>query len=81
MARVSKSQFKAKTLELLRQVEMTGEPLVVTARGKPTIELRPYRPPTDSSVAKPRGTVHRYGGPFEPAGLDDWEVLHLATVS
>jgi prevent-host-death family protein len=81
MDRVSKSQFKARTLELLRQVEMTGKPLVVTARGKPTIELRPYRPPTDSPVAKPRGAAHRYQGSFEPVGLDDWEVLHLATVS
>jgi antitoxin (DNA-binding transcriptional repressor) of toxin-antitoxin stability system len=41
---VSKSRFKAKALELFRQVTTSGEPLVVTDHGRPTLEVRPYRP-------------------------------------
>jgi antitoxin (DNA-binding transcriptional repressor) of toxin-antitoxin stability system len=41
--RVSKTAFKARACELLRQVEMMGETLVVTDRGYPTVEVRPYR--------------------------------------
>jgi antitoxin (DNA-binding transcriptional repressor) of toxin-antitoxin stability system len=33
--RVSKSQFKARALEFFRQVETTGEPLIVTDHGEP----------------------------------------------
>lgn len=41
--RVSKAVFKAKACELFRRVEMLGESVVVTDRGQPTIEIRPYR--------------------------------------
>jgi antitoxin (DNA-binding transcriptional repressor) of toxin-antitoxin stability system len=41
--RVSKAVFKARACELFRQVEMLGESVVVTDRGQPTIEIRPYR--------------------------------------
>ncbi|MGH2365063.1 MAG: type II toxin-antitoxin system prevent-host-death family antitoxin [Chloroflexota bacterium] len=34
---VSKSQFQAKAFELLREVEATGEPIVVTHKGEPRI--------------------------------------------
>ena len=40
---VTKSQFKAKALELLRKIERTGEPVVVTDHGKPAVEVRPYQ--------------------------------------
>ena len=41
--KVSKSYFKAHALELLRRVEATGEPLILTDRGRPVLEVRPYR--------------------------------------
>ena len=40
---VSKSEFKARALELFRQVEASGERLIVTDHGKPVLEVRPYR--------------------------------------
>ncbi|CAG4897818.1 type II toxin-antitoxin system Phd/YefM family antitoxin [Paraburkholderia gardini] len=40
--RVSKAIFKSRACELFRQVEMLGETVVVTDRGQPTIEIRPY---------------------------------------
>jgi prevent-host-death family protein len=43
LMKVSKSHFKAHAPELLRRVEATGEPLVLTHRGRPVLEVRPYR--------------------------------------
>jgi prevent-host-death family protein len=71
---VSKSEFKARALELFRQVEATGEPIVVTDHGKPALEIRPYR-----AVAKRnpldvlRGSVLRFDDPLSSVGDDAWE--------
>jgi antitoxin (DNA-binding transcriptional repressor) of toxin-antitoxin stability system len=76
---VSKSQFKARALELLRQVEATGERLVVTDHGKPVIEVRALR--EDKTEARDpldvlRGSVLRYDRPFDPAvPEEEWEAL------
>ena len=43
MQTVSKSQFKARALEFFREVERTGQDLVITDRGKPVLKLTPYR--------------------------------------
>ena len=40
--RVSKAVFKSRACELFRQIEMLGETVIVTDRGQPTIEIRPY---------------------------------------
>jgi antitoxin (DNA-binding transcriptional repressor) of toxin-antitoxin stability system len=50
---VSKTLFKAKALKYFRQVETTGEPLIITDRGHPTLELRPLKPsPTRTKPSK-----------------------------
>jgi antitoxin (DNA-binding transcriptional repressor) of toxin-antitoxin stability system len=74
---VSKSRFKAQALELFRQVEASGEPLVVTDHGRPTLEVRPYRParPDADPLAELRGSVQRFDDPFAPVGENDWEAL------
>jgi antitoxin (DNA-binding transcriptional repressor) of toxin-antitoxin stability system len=76
--RVSKSQFKAHALELFRQVEASGESLVVTDHGRPTLEVRPYRP-VGSTPADPlemlRGSVLHFHEPLEPVAEGDWEAL------
>ena len=72
---VSKSQFKAKALELMRQVEISGEPLVITDRGKPALEIRKLATEKRDPFETLRGSVLRYDDPFEPVGLEDWEAL------
>lgn len=74
-AQVSKSRFKAHALELFRQVEASGEPLVITDHGRPCLEVRPYRPQTDDPLERLRGSVLRFEDPFEPVAAGDWEVL------
>ena len=72
---VSKSQFKAKALEYFRQVEASGESVVVTDHGQPTLEVRPYRPLTRNPLEILRGTVRRYDDPLAPVGEEHWEAL------
>ena len=72
---VSKSQFKAKALEILRRVEATGEPVLVTDHGKPTIEVRRHRSLARSPLDLLRGSVVEYRDPTKPVGEQDWEAL------
>lgn len=70
---VSKSEFKAKALEIFRQVESTGESVIVTDHGKPAVEVRIYRGIERSPLEVLRGTVLQYRNPTAPVGEDDWE--------
>lgn len=70
---VSKSKFKARALELFRQVERTGQPLVITDRGVPVLQLVPYREDPRQALKALRDTVVKYQAPTEPVGEEDWE--------
>lgn len=72
---VSKSQFKAKALEFFRQVEASGEPVIVTDHGEPKLEVRPYRPTIRPPLEVLKGSVLRYDQPTEPIGEADWATL------
>jgi prevent-host-death family protein len=71
--RVSKSEFKARALEFFRQVEATGESVIVTDHGKPVLELRPYRDNARAPLDILRGSVLNYIDPCEPVSEGDWE--------
>jgi antitoxin (DNA-binding transcriptional repressor) of toxin-antitoxin stability system len=73
--RVSKSQFKAKALEFFRQIEASGESVIVTDHGKPALEVRPYRGAERNPLDVLRGSVLRYDNPTDPVAEDDWEAL------
>ena len=70
---VSKSRFKARALELFRQVERTRQPIVITDRGTPVLKLVPYREDPRQALRALRDTVVKYQAPTEPVGEDDWE--------
>lgn len=72
---VSKSQFKAKALEFCRQVEATGESVIVTDNGRPAVEVRRYRDDQRPPLEKLRGSVIEFKDPTEPVGEGDWEAL------
>lgn len=71
---VSKSEFKARALEILRAVEDTGEPILVTDRGVPTIEVRPYNAQIRNAKQLLRGSVLVYENPEAPTD-EHWEAL------
>ena len=73
MDTISKTKFKAHALEILRDVEQSDLLLVITDRGRPTIEIRKFRPREKSPLERLRGTVIRYDAPTVPVSEDDWE--------
>jgi prevent-host-death family protein len=64
--RVSKSEFKARALELFRRVEASGESVIVTDHGKAVLEVRPYRRIERNPLDVLRGSVVRYDSPTDP---------------
>jgi prevent-host-death family protein len=70
---VSKSLFKAKALELFRQVERTGNPIVITDRGVPVLTLAPFRATPSAAVTLLRESVVKYNAPTQPVAADEWE--------
>ena len=68
---VSKSRFKSRALELLRQVERTGRPIIITDRGTPVLKVMPYREDPNAALSVLRGSVVNYEGPTMPVG-EDW---------
>jgi antitoxin (DNA-binding transcriptional repressor) of toxin-antitoxin stability system len=73
---ISKSQFKAKALELFRRVETTGVPLVITDNGQPKLEIRRYQPPNRNPLDELRGSVLYYHRPTDPVGDEDWDAAN-----
>lgn len=73
---VSKGEFKAKALEYFRQVERTGEAVIVTDHGRPVVEIRPYHASERDPLSVLKGSVLQYRDPTRPVGEDDWEAVN-----
>ena len=73
MSTVSKSALKAKMLEYFRQVEETGEELVVTDNGRPVIKVVPIqvRSSASDAFADVRGRVVYHEDILAPTS-DEW---------
>lgn len=67
--RVSKAIFKSRACELFRQVEMLGETVVVTDRGQPTIEIRPYRSKQENPLELLRASIVHFNMKHTPEPL------------
>ncbi len=72
---ISKSRFKARALELFREVESTGGTMIITDHGRPTIEVRPYRQVDRNPLEILQGSVTEYQDPMEPVAEGDWEAI------
>jgi len=70
---ISKSRFKAKALELFRQVETTGESLVITDNGIPKLEVRPYHQPGNNPLDRLKNCLLHYEQPTLPVDDDHWD--------
>ena len=75
ISKVSKSKFKAHALEIFRQIELTGQPTIVTDRGVPSLIIRKFSDTQNKSLDRLRGSVIRYQAPLEPVESDEWEGL------
>lgn len=73
MKPISKSEFKAHALEVLRDIEHSGKSRVITDRGRPTLEIRKLRSKKIPPLERLKGTVVKYEEATEPVADDDWE--------
>ena len=70
---VSKSKFKPHALEYFRQVEETGEGIVITSRGQPVLKVVPYLENPMEALEALRNTVIKYDKPCEPVAVKEWK--------
>lgn len=78
MEHIPKSKFRPRALEYLRQVQETRKGLIVTDRGRPVLKISPCERtpgPKAARLNRLRGTLIRYDDPFEPVGVEDWDIL------
>jgi len=77
MKTVAISEFKAKCLQLLEQVQKTKQPLVVTKRGRPIAEVGPILTTAEPDwMGSMKGRIEILGDIVSPASdQGDWEAL------
>lgn len=78
MREIKASEFKARCLSILDEVERTGDPVAVSKRGRIVAEV--VRPRQGREVRYPqealRGTGRTLGNIIEPAvSPEEWEAL------
>jgi prevent-host-death family protein len=59
---ISVTEFRRRCLEIIRRVEKTGRPVVITRRGKVVARLQPPRPLIRSRRLKPWERLRVMGG-------------------
>lgn len=78
MKEVSISEFKAKCLALLEEVQKTKNPIRVTRFGKPVAEVVPPSPeaPAGDWIGSMKDSIKILGDVISPADEEsDWEAL------
>ena len=77
MKEVAISEFKAKCLALLEQVQKTKKPIRITRFGKPVAEVVPTSPTSPSDwMGSMKDSIEIVGDVVSPANEEsDWEVL------
>jgi prevent-host-death family protein len=77
MREIAISEFKAKCLALLDQVQKTKKPILITRFGKPVAEVVPPSPkPTADWMGSMKNSMKILGDVVSPASEEsEWEVL------
>lgn len=76
MKEIAISEFKAKCLAILDEVQKTKQPIRVTRRGKAVAEVNPPSPDDDRSWMGSMKEMRILGDIISPASdEDDWEAL------
>lgn len=77
MKEIAISEFKAKCLALLDQVQKTKKPILITRFGKPVAEVVPHAPVASTDwMGSMKDKIEILGDIISPANDEsDWEVL------
>ena len=71
---IAAGEFKAKCLSLMDEVERTGQPLVITKRGRPVARLVPESAPRESLFGVMKDAIVITGDILSPLG-EPWDAL------
>ena len=77
MRRMAAGVFKARCLAVMKQVQATGEPVVVTKRGTPVVKVVPVEEENDSIFGFMRGKLKEVGDIESPIPVE-WKVMKNA---
>lgn len=69
MKTVAISEFKSKCLDLIKKMDKTKKPMIITKNGKPVAKLVPFK--SDNNLEALRGKVKYYGDIISPIE-EDW---------
>lgn len=76
MKHMRASTFKARCLSVMDDVQKTGEPVVVTKRGKPVVKLIPAEPEKDDLFGFMAGEFEIVGDIESPVvPLSVWKIM------
>ncbi len=73
METISVSEFKAKCLSVLQDVDKQKKRVIITKRGKPIAEVIPHE--SEDNQIPLEDTVVFMGDILSPVADEDWEVL------
>ncbi len=73
MLTISKSKLKAQMLQIFRQIEQTGEEVIVTDNNRPVLRIQPIeqKRTVEEIFAPYKGKVIFYEDPDTPT-IDEW---------
>jgi prevent-host-death family protein len=71
---IKASEFKAKCLALLDEVERTGDRIVVTKKGKPVADVVPHKSSQRNLIGALKGRGEILGDIVSPIDVE-WEAL------
>ena len=72
---ISKSRFKPHALKYFRQIEETGQELIMADHANPVIKIIPYREKPEVILKDLHNSVQFYDDPLEPVAENNWEAL------
>ena len=76
MKRMQASAFKARCLAVVDDVQATGEPVIVTKRGKPVVKIIPIKPEKDDIFGSMADEVKIIGDIESPVvPLKAWKIM------
>jgi antitoxin (DNA-binding transcriptional repressor) of toxin-antitoxin stability system len=75
MKTISKSKLKPQMLKIFREIELTGEELIVTDHGKAVLKISPHLRSSQDTSDQLKNSVVKYDNPFESVSENDWDLL------
>jgi prevent-host-death family protein len=76
MKRIAAGAFKARCLSVIKEVQATGEPVVITKRGAPVVQVAPVRSGNGDVFGFMAGEFEIVGDIESPVvSLKEWEIM------